>query len=634
MNRRWIILSLLGFAVFVLAGVAEAQLAAHATLADAEFSTTALQPGQQAVAAVVLQINDGFHAQSHTPSDPTYIKFIAQADANSSLTVFDPIYPAGEDKNYPNLGQLNVYTGRVTIFFPIEVKSDAPMGAIKFSGALKYQCCDEHACYPPSNTTFTIETTIVPAGQRVDAQKPELFKDFDPKVFSHLVSATQPSTGPSSGASGSGGGTDGTGASNVGPTIFGIQLTDTSYFLAFAAAFAVGIIFNAVPCVLPVLPLKAIGFYEASHHSRAKSLAFGAVFSAGLITCFGVLAQLVVVPHFGHRLAWGQLYSYPWFTISISLILLVMAIGTFGVFTINLPPAVYSVAPRHDTYLGNFLFGFLTAVLSTPCTIGMFVLLLAWATRQTPLVGMLLVMTVGAGMASPYLLLSGFPEVARRFPRTGPWAELVKQMMSFLLLASAVYFARQYVADVTGSDGSWWTLFAVAVIAAGYLLLRTFQISSAAVARLVGVGIAVAIVLPSFFFVLRTVNPPYDWKPYSEQALMEARQAHRVALVEFTAKWCGNCQYLETFVLHDKSIVSAVKRHDVEMLKADLTADDAPGWTLLKQLNPVAAIPFTAVYQPGQNEPVHLSGIYSTSDLRDAIDHAGDVSLAMTARGE
>jgi thiol:disulfide interchange protein len=384
-----------------------------------------------------------------------------------------------------------------------------------------------------------------------------------------------------------------------------------------------------VPCVLPVLPLKAIGFYEASHHSRTKSLAFGAVFSAGLITCFGVLAQLVVVPHFGHRLAWGQLYSYPWFTISISLILLVMAIGTFGVFTINLPPAVYSVAPRHDTYLGNFLFGFLTAVLSTPCTIGMFVLLLAWATRQPPLVGMLLVMTVGAGMASPYLLLSGFPEVARRFPRTGPWAELVKQMMSFLLLASAVYFARQYVADVTGADGSWWTLFAVAVIAAGYLLVRTFQISSGAVARLVGVCIAVAIVLPTFLFVLRTVNQPYDWKPYSEEALMEARQAHRVALVEFTAKWCGNCQYLETFVLHDKSIVSAVKRHDVEMLKADLTADDAPGWTLLKQLNPVAAIPFTAVYQPGQNEPVDLSGIYSTSDLRNAIDHARDVSLAM-----
>ena len=628
MNRRLIALGL-GVVIWTLADRASAQPAMHARLVDAAFSTTALQPGQQAVAAIVLEINDGFHAQSHTPSDPTYIKFTAKAEANSALTVFDPVYPAGEEKNYPNLGRLNVYTGRMIIYFPVQVKSDAATGTVKFSGALKYQCCDENACYPPSNTKFSIETTIVPAGQQVDSQKPELFKDFDPKIFSHLSPTSQPSTAPSTGAGGSGG-ANGIGQNTGGAKILGIELTDNSYFLAFGAAFVVGIIFNAVPCVLPVLPLKAIGFYEASHHSRAKSLAFGAVFSAGLITCFGVLAQLVVVPHFGHRqLAWGQLYSYPWFIISISLILLVMAIGTFGAFTINLPPAVYSVTPRHDTYLGNFLFGFLTAVLSTPCTIGMFVLLLAWATRQPPLVGMLLVMTVGAGMASPYLLLSAFPEAARRFPRTGPWAELVKQMMSFLLLASAVYFARQYVADVVGSDGSWWALFAVALVAAGYLLLRTFRISSRLTARVVGICFAVAIVVPTFLFVRRTVNQPYDWKPYSETALADARQAHRVALVEFTAKWCGNCQYLETFVLHDPSIVAAVKRHDVEMLKADLTADDAPGWVLLKQLNPVAAIPFTAVYRPGQSEPVHLSGIYSTSDLREALDHAADVSVAM-----
>jgi len=628
MNRR-----LTAFAMLVplclLTAFAQAQPAAHAKVVEAAFNTTALQPGQQAVAGVVLEIDDGFHAQSHTPTDPTFIKFVAKADANASLTVFDPIYPAGEEKDYPNLGKLNVYTGRVIIFFPVQVNNDAAPAAIQFSGTLRYQVCDENACYPPSKTTFTIDTKIVPAGQQVDTQKPELFKDFDPKIFSHLAPKTQPSTVPSKGASGSNGGASSSGASTGGSTIFGVELTDTSYSLAFGAAFVVGIIFNAVPCVLPVLPLKAIGFYEASHHSRAKSLAFGAVFSAGLITCFAVLAQLVVVPHFGHRLAWGQLYSYPWFIISISLILLVMAIGTFGAFTINLPPAVYSVTPRHDTYLGNFLFGFLTAVLSTPCTIGMFVLLLAWATRQPPLVGMLLVMTVGAGMASPYLLLSAFPEAARRFPRTGPWAELVKQMMSFLLLASAVYFARQYVADVTGSDGSWWGLFAVAVIAGAYLIIRTFRISSRPTPRVIGICFAVAIVLPSFLFVLRTVSQPYEWKPYSETALADARQAHRLALVEFTAKWCGNCQYLETFVLHDRSVVSAVKRHDVEMLKADLTADDAPGWVLLKQLNPVAAIPFTAVYRPGQNEPLHLSGIYSTTDLRDALDHAADVSLAL-----
>ena len=188
---------------------------------------------------------------------------------------------------------------------------------------------------------------------------------------------------------------------------------------------------------------------------------------------------------------------------------------------------------------------------------------------------MLLVMTVGAGMASPYFLLSAFPEAARKFPRTGPWAELVKQMMSFLLLASALYFARRYVQIITGSDGSWWVLFGVALLAGGYLLFRTFTLSKNFLPRAVAICIAGAMVVPAYLFVREAVNQPYDWKPYSATALADARSAHRVALVEFTAKWCGNCQYLETFVLHDKSIVSAVKSHDVEMFKADLTADDA-----------------------------------------------------------
>ena len=190
------------FTVCVLTAFACAQPAPHGKLADATFNTTALQPGQEAVAAIVLDIEDGFHAQSHTPSEPTFIKFVAKADPNPGLTIYDPIYPAGEEKEYPNLGKLNVYTGRVIVFVPIQVKSDAATGPMKFSGTLRYQCCDENACYPPSKTPFTIETTIVPAGQKVEAQKPELFKDFDPKVFSHLAPQTQPATQPSTAPSG------------------------------------------------------------------------------------------------------------------------------------------------------------------------------------------------------------------------------------------------------------------------------------------------------------------------------------------------------------------------------------------------------------------------------------------------
>ena len=166
----------------------------------------------------------------------------------------------------------------------------------------------------------------------------------------------------------------------------------------------------------------------------------GAVFSLGLIASFGVLALLVV----GLRvLDWGGLFQKTPFTIGIVTVLGVMSLSLFGFFTVSLPTSIYQLTPRHDTYSGNFLFGVLTAALSTPCTFGLFVGLLAWALAQPPFIGVAVLMTVGVGMAFPYFVLSAFPQVAKNFPRTGPWAEIIKQLMGFLLLATAVYFASR-----------------------------------------------------------------------------------------------------------------------------------------------------------------------------------------------
>ena len=223
--------------------------------------------------------------------------------------------------------------------------------------------------------------------------------------------------------------------------------------------------------MLPVLPLKAIGFYEVSQHNRAKSVALGAVFSIGLIAAFATLSILVVVLEW---LKWGELFQKTWFLAAIITVLVAMALSTFGLFSVNVPASMYSFTPRHDTYVGNFLFGILTAALSTPCTFGMFVGLLTVAlSQQSRWIGATLITTVGVGMASPYFLLSAFPEMARRFPRTGPWAEMVKQLMGFLLLGTAVYFARPFFQKFLHSDSSpyrasdvfWWALFAVVAAA-------------------------------------------------------------------------------------------------------------------------------------------------------------------------
>jgi thiol:disulfide interchange protein DsbD len=327
-------------------------------------------------------------------------------------------------------------------------------------------------------------------------------------------------------------------------------------------------------------------------------------------------------------IAWGELFANAYFLAFLVALLLILAASTFGAFSVGMPNWLYQISPRHDTYAGNFLFGILTAVLSTPCTFGMFLGLMIWAVRQPATLGMSLMITVGAGMAFPYLLLSAFPSLARKLPRSGPWAELVKQMMGFLLVASAVYFARRFIVQALNDKIFWWALFAVVLIAGIYLVVRAMQFAKSKTSPLVACVIAILFVAPSLLFTWRLTHPPIDWKPYSEQALASARQSGKPVMVEFTAAWCGNCVALETSVFHERRLVEAIKQLQVTTLRADLTREDAPGWKLLGTISPIKAVPLTAVYGAQGDEPKKLSGIYSTDDLVTALREAASRKLS------
>jgi suppressor for copper-sensitivity B len=570
----------------------------HATISTS-LNYRSLQAGQQAVIAIVADIAPGLHAQSHTPLDDNLIPFKVDFESNPQIDFHPPIFPPGSIETYPALGKLSVYSGRVIIYVPIEVKRDAPLGAIKINGNVSYQICNDRACFAPQQTPIELTTEIVSADQTSQANQPELFAGYNPTATTNPASQ-MPATLPAT----------------VVPQVFGRDLTQNAYPLAFFAAFIVGIIFNAMPCVLPVVPLKIMGFYEVSQHDRRKSIALGAVFSLGLIASFGVLALLVV----GFRvLDWGGLFQKTAFTIAIVAVLMIMSLSLFGVFTVNLPTSVYQFTPRHDTYSGNFLFGILTAALSTPCTFGMFVGLLAWALAQPATIGVALLMTVGVGMAFPYFLLSAFPQVARNFPRTGPWAEIVKQMMGFLLLATAVYFAQPLYEKFVSDQAFWWTLFGVVAAGAIFLIIRSIQLSTTFWPRTIVWAIAFLVLGSSLWATQRLTIRPYQWQPYSEQTLAAAQASGRPVLIDFTATWCGNCHYIEAFVLHDRKIIEAVHDANVIMLKADVTDDNAPARPLLAKLNPAGAIPLTAIYLPGIEDPRKLVGIYSTDDLLDLL---------------
>ena len=220
-------------------------------------------------------------------------------------------------------------------------------------------------------------------------------------------------------------------------------------------AIGVGVLLNAVPCVLPVLPLKAMSFYEDAGHSRGRSMLNGGLFSLGIIATFGGLALFVI----SAGRAVGQVHQpSDHRRRAVAVVLLLAAAQAFSAFEFALPKFVTNLEaktsgpldygrddPRQPSVLlghaKNFFSGMLIAVLSTPCTIGVFAAVIAVAIAAGSVLGSLILMFVGVGMALPWFALSAFPEATRKFPRTGPWPGVVKQMTGFLLVATAIFFA-------------------------------------------------------------------------------------------------------------------------------------------------------------------------------------------------
>lgn len=598
--------------------------------------------GQDAVIAVVFDIRKGFHSQSANPGNENAIPFVLTAQEADRIKLGKPVYPKGHDETYADGSKANVYSGRTVVYLPISVASDAKPGLVKIAGQVDFQICDDKGvCFPPGQAKWALEMAV---GEKSVPANEEEFKAYKPGMTGSERATTPTTRKAPAAASGlipwvpfsesllndlRGSGTRVSGA----PPVVAEEKRNWNTITALGVAFLVGLIFNIMPCVLPVLPLKAMGFYEVAQHHRGKTMLLAGAFSLGIILVFAALSLLVVV---FAVIGWSQLIAKAWFAWTIVGILAVMGIGMFGFFTVNLPSSVYQFTPRHDTYFGNFLFGILAALLSTPCTAPLLPAVMAWAAAQPVALGVLAMVTVGIGMAFPYLVLSAFPELARKFPRVGPWSELFKHMMGWLLIASAVFFAA---GRLFHSNAFWWSLAPVAVIASVYLMVKTLKIthklrpvliSSAIVLLMTGSTVFIAAYMTGAFTSSRgATGAGAGWDPVASAG----NGKPNIVLVKFTAHWCLNCQTIEATVFHEQRTADALRNLGVVPVKADLTQEGAAGWPTLRGIEPSGGIPVTAIYVPGYEQPIKLTSVYSTDKLLDVLKQVQNLpQVAVTAR--
>ena len=388
-------------------------------------------------------------------------------------------------------------------------------------------------------------------------------------------------------------------------------------------AFIGGLILNIMPCVLPVIALKILGFVNQAKESPARVRALGLIYAAGVLVSFLVLAGLVIgLKTAGQAAGWGMQFSSPQFTIAFSVLVTLVALNLFGVFEVTVGGGVMGaageLAARHGAS-GAFFNGVLATVLATPCTAPFLSIALGFAFSQSTLIVILIFLTVGLGLASPYVVLSWFPAWLKWLPKPGVWMEHFKVAMGFPMLATALWLAS-LVSDQYG-ERSWWLgiflLFTgIAAWIFGEFIQRGQKRKGLTTALLLGI-LALA-----YFWVLdgqlqwrRPLDPSkategplknspqgYAWQRWSTDAVKRARSEGRIAIIDFTAKWCITCNSIVKPALSRPAVIDQLTRLNVATFLADYSGYDADIAAEMKRYDR-AAVPLVLVFPAQADAP-------------------------------
>jgi thiol:disulfide interchange protein DsbD len=597
---------------------------------SAEVLSPTVVAGADCPIAVTFKIWDGYHIWTREGSVPT-----GMAEFDGAIRTEIVFNPDDAGKPQPIAGiELNegfmqwpeahgvesdfgegkrkyaVYEGLCRVYIPASIARDAKPGVVTIPIEVTFQACDAAQCSAPATVELEAKLEIVAGTASAAGAGNAAFADFDPAVYARVRSGEKPSEELEF---------------NLFSWKFSIDPSGAGFLLLLAIAAAGGLLLNFTPCVLPVIPLKIIGLSQAAQGSRAKCFMLGFVMSLGVVA-FWMALGLAIASIKGFETT-NQLFQKPEFTIAVGAIIAVMAIGMAGFFSLKLPDWIYMVEAKHDSYPGSFLFGIMTAVLSTPCTAPLMGTAVAWATTQGPATILTVFASVGTGMALPYLVLSAKPEWLDRMPRSGPASDLIKQVMGLLLLAAAAYFVGAGVSGLLvtppepPSHVYWWVVSALGTAAGAWLAWRTVQLTKKVGNRAVFGGLGIAILSISVLIGLsQTAKGPVDWTFYTPERLATAQKAGKVVVVDFTAEWCANCKTLEALVLNTPAVSKELNADDVASIKVDLTGNNTDGNALLKASNRVT-IPLLLVY--GRDGSLVMNATeYTPAQVLAAIEEA------------
>lgn len=407
--------------------------------------------------------------------------------------------------------------------------------------------------------------------------------------------------------------------------------------LAFVFALIGGVILNLMPCVFPILAMKALSLVRGAAVQgpapTRERILHGVAYTLGVLVFFAALAILLLVLRAGGAaIGWGFQLQYPPFVAVMAYVFFVIGLSLAGAVTLGARLIAMGGAGTSVGATGAFGTGALAALVAAPCTAPFMGAALGYAVTLSWPLALAIMLTLGLGLALPFLLLSLSPGLARRLPKPGAWMETLKQALAFPMFAAAAWLV--WVLSVqAGPTGVAAALTGLVLLAFG-LWLRERTRSLGVTGRRSGASLALASLLAALYLGVATAPLTVPTQssvagsgasarvslvsePFTPERLTEARAAGRPTFVNMTAAWCITCLVNERVALSSETVARAFAEADVLYLKGDWTNRD-PSITAYLAEHGRNGVPLYVFY-PAAGEPERLPQILTEALVKSTL---------------
>ncbi|TVQ92361.1 MAG: protein-disulfide reductase [Chromatiaceae bacterium] len=412
-------------------------------------------------------------------------------------------------------------------------------------------------------------------------------------------------------------------ASGAAPVLAGPDLAgaDAGLGLPLALAFALlgGIVLNLMPCVFPVLAIKAFSLARQGGAPVRTRALHGIAYTAGVLTFFALVAVLLLALRAGGAaIGWGFQLQSPVFVALMAYLFLVIGLSLAGAVTLG--TGLMGLGSQTPTrgHTGDFMTGALAALVAAPCTAPFMGVALGYAITLPWPLALLIMLTLGLGLALPFLLLALLPQLGRWLPRPGPWMETLKQFLAFPMFATAAWLVW-VIAVQTGPAGVAAVLSGMVVLALGLWLLERAPRDGSAVRdrgmRALGLTtLLIALGLPLGMAAVgeppaagagdpRSTGTQLQAEAFSADRLSAAVAAGQPVFVNMSAAWCITCLVNERVALDRRAVAAGFAAQEVLYLKGDWTNRD-PAITEYLASYGRNGVPLYVFYAPGHTPQV------------------------------